>query len=427
MKTTVFAVLLVTIALNSSSLSAESWSRFRGPNGSGVAATADIPSEWSSEKNLRWRTELPGRGTSSPIVSGDRVFLTCYSGYGLDVKNPGKQENLSRHLLAFDRETGKELWRKTVPATEQELPYQGFMTQHGYASSTPTTDGDHIFVLFGKSGLFCFDLEGNQVWQTSVGTKSDPARWGDGTSPILVDNLVVVNAGILGNKLIAVNKTDGSIAWKIEDEAFTNCWSTPTVVPHSSGDQILFAVPGKIVCVDPASGTKNWEHPSPLGESTGASIVTSEGNAYLMGGRPGQAIAIKCGENEASEIWETSIQSAIDTPVLVNGRLYWQSTGVFVVADAKTGEYVYRERLKLFGKGATFPNVDYSSPVAVGNKIVQFMRNGESFIIEAGPEFKLLQHNPGFDGDDSAFSSTPAIEGDQLFVRSYKYLYAIGK
>ena len=403
----------------------QTWTRFRGPNGTGVNNDSKIPSEWSSEKNLAWRAELPGWGTSSPIVTKDHVFLTCYTGYGMDSRNPGNPKDLVRHLLAFERKSGKEVWRKSVKSKESELPYRGFITQHGYASSTPVTDGKHVYVLFGKSGLYCYDLKGNEVWNRSLGKKSDPAKWGDGTSPILYKNMVVVNAGILGNQFVAVNKNSGDVVWKIVDPGFTNCWSTPTVVNSEKGDQILFAVPGRIVSVDPKTGKKNWEHNSPLNDSTCACIVSDQQKAYLMGSRMGAGIALDCSKAEASQVWKKSLRSGIDTPVLLDGQLYWHSSGVFYSAKADSGEYVFKQRIKLFGRPASFPNVDYSSPIAVDGKIVLFARNGESFILNPGAKFDVLKHNKGFEGDDSAFSSTPAADGDQLFVRSYKYLYAI--
>lgn len=406
---------------------AEDWARFRGPNGKGISEDKTIPLEWSSTKNLKWRAELPGAGASSPIVSGNRVYLTCYTGYGLDRENPGKLEDLTRHLLAFDRETGKEIWRRSIKSTVPEDPYQGFITQHGYASSTPVTDGERIIVLFGKSGLFCFDRDGNQLWQTSLGTKSDPAKWGDGTSPVLYEDRVIVNAGILGNQFVAVDKETGKIIWKLEDDGFTNCWSTPAVVTTETGQQLLFNVPGRVIAVDPGSGKKLWQTASPLNDSTCGCIVTEGNRAYLMGSRAGNGMALECSEKEGGVVWQKSLRSGIDTPLLLGDQLYWHSSGIFNAANVTTGEYVYRERLSMFGKSTSFPNVDYSSPVASGKYIVQFMRNGESFVIEAGKNYQEKHHNPGFEGDDSAFSGTPAISDGELFVRSYKYLYAIAQ
>ena len=405
-------------------LAADDWARFRGANGSGVGE-GEIPIEWSSNKNLKWSADLPGKGTSSPIVHGDRIYVTCYTGYGMSQRSPGNVSDLVRHLIAFDRNSGKEIWRASVQSTVDEDAYQGFITQHGYASSTPTTDGEMVYALFGKSGLFAFDTNGKQVWQANLGTKSDPAKWGDGTSPILYKSLVIVNAGILGNKFVALDKKSGKQVWAIEDNSFTNCWSTPTLVQTNAGQQMLFNVPKKVVSVNPETGEKNWEVESPLDDSTCGCIVSNKGNAYLMGSRVGNGMAIEC-STTGDVIWQKRLRSGICTPIIIDDNLYWSSGGIFYAASTKSGEYVYKSRLpRKGGPTGGFPNADYSSPVAVGSKIIQFTRNGESYVIEAGQEFKILGHNAPFDNDDSAFSSSPAISDGQIFIRSEKRLYCI--
>lgn len=238
---------LLIVLCNISVLWAGDWDRFRGPNGSGTIDGPTPPWQWSSEKNLKWKAPLPGKGSSSPIISGNRVFVTCYSGYGLDPKSPGKPQDLVRHLIALDRSTGKEAWRASIASSAEEDPYKGFITQHGYASSTPVTDGRNVFVLFGKSGLFAFDRDGKQLWQTKLGSKSDPAKWGDGSSPIVFGDLVIVDAGVLGNQFVGVDKSTGKIAWSVEDPSFTNCWATPTPVRVDDADQVLFHVPKKVM------------------------------------------------------------------------------------------------------------------------------------------------------------------------------------
>lgn len=423
-------IALCCLSIPVSFASAEEWTRFRGPNGSGMVSGPAIPTEWSVEKNLKWKADLPGKGTSSPIVSGDRVYVTCYTGFGLSAEEPGNPEDLVRHLLAFDRKTGKELWRTSVPSTENEDPYRGFIQQHGYASSTPTTDGENIFVLFGKSGLYAFDRDGNQLWQTSLGTQSDPAKWGDGSSPILYDNLVVANAGILGHQFVAVDKSNGEIVWTLEDESFTNCWSTPTVAKVAGGDELLFQVPKMVVAVNPKTGEKLWTAESPLDDSTCASIITKDANAYLMGSRAGHALALKCGGKgditATNTLWQTRLRSGICTPVIVGDQMYWTSGGIFFAAKLADGEYVYKERLpRIGGPTGGFPNSDYSSPIAVADQIVLFTRNGESYVIQPGTEFEIIGHNAAFKGDDSAFSATPAARDGELFVRSEQHLYCI--
>ncbi len=176
------------------------WPRFRGPNGSGVSADSNAtPVRWSPKENVKWKVELPGAGVSSPIVVGDRVYVTCYSGYGLDRQNPGDINDLTRHLVCVDRESGKILWDKSVKAALPEDPFSGIgVPAHGYASHTPVSDGENVYVFFGKSGALAFDKEGNRLWQTNVGSGSDDKRWGSSSSPILHDDLLIVTASAEG-------------------------------------------------------------------------------------------------------------------------------------------------------------------------------------------------------------------------------------
>ena len=364
------------------------------------------------------------------VVAGDRVYVTCYTGYGEQLEEPGNPEDLVRHLIALDKQSGRELWRASIASEGKQDPYRGFLTQHGYASSTPVTDGDAVYVLFGKSGLLAFDRDGKQLWQVDVGQQSDPAQWGDASSPILAGNLVIVDAGILGNRFVAIDKQTGDVVWEIKDPSFTNSWATPVEHPTDDGLQVLVHVPKKVMAIDPQQGQVVWSAASPLEDAACGSIVTHDGVAYLMGSRAGRALALRCGGSGdvtgANTVWSRAMRSGIATPVIVGENMYWQSGGIFYAADLKTGEYVYRERLpRLGGPTGGFPNADYSSAIAVGEKIVQFTRNGESYVIAAGDEFEVLGHNPAFDGDSSAFSATPAVSDGELFVRSDEFLYCI--
>lgn len=185
------------------------WTRFRGPNGSGIAEDKEpTPTNWSEKENLKWKVPLPGAGVSCPIVVGERVFVTCYSGYGINQDEPGDIAKLVRHLVCVDRGTGKILWQKELPSTVPEDPFSGMgVPQHGYASNTPTSDGKSVFVFFGKSGVLAFDLDGKQLWATSVGTGSDGRRWGSSSSPIVHENVLIVPAGAEGRALIGLDKT----------------------------------------------------------------------------------------------------------------------------------------------------------------------------------------------------------------------------
>ena len=207
---------------------AADWPRFRGPNGSGIAADANVPTSWSETKNLQWKAALPGRGSSSPIVCGERVVVTSYSGYG-DGSAEGSLGKLQRHLLCVERQTGKILWDKAVSAELPEDPYTGNLTEHGYASSTPVTDGQRVYVFFGKTGVLAFDFSGTQLWKVNVGKRSSNRRWGSGASLLLYKNLVIVNAAEESRSIRALDTLTGKEAWKAESECLELCFSTPAV------------------------------------------------------------------------------------------------------------------------------------------------------------------------------------------------------
>src|SRR3954452_262874 len=193
--------------------SAADWPQFRGPGGLGVSNDKGVPEKWSEKENVLWKTKLPGPGTSSPITVGDAIYLTCYSGYAASPSDPGDPKDLLRHLVCLDRKTGAIRWTRDVKPELPESAYRpGNDSQHGYASSTPASDGKSLFVFFGESGVFRFDLAGNQVWSHSVGKGT--TGWGSATSPLLYNDLVIVNASVESGALVALKKEDGSEAWR---------------------------------------------------------------------------------------------------------------------------------------------------------------------------------------------------------------------
>lgn len=168
------------------------WSQFRGPGGQGVIqSSSKLPTEWDATKNIAWKTALPGAGASSPIVWKDHIYLTAYTGFFVPNESGGSQEDLKRHLLCFDRESGKQLWNTAVKA---KLPEEERIRDHGFAASTPASDKDHVYCFFGKSGLVAFDHQGKQKWQADCGSGTN--GWGSGSSPVLFEKLVIVNASV---------------------------------------------------------------------------------------------------------------------------------------------------------------------------------------------------------------------------------------
>lgn len=210
---------------------AADWARFRGPNGSGVSTeTTTTPTVWNTSDNLKWKCELPGPGHSCPIVVGDRIYVTSWSGYGIDRKEVGEQSELLRNLSCIDRKTGKIIWNKEVAPYLPEDEYRGMFAEHGYASHTPVSDGERIFVHFGKTGALAFDMDGNQLWKTGVGTASGAHGWGTSSSPILYDDLVIITASSESESLVALDKVTGKEVWRQEASNLNSVWGTPILV-----------------------------------------------------------------------------------------------------------------------------------------------------------------------------------------------------
>lgn len=414
------------------------WVRFRGPNGSGLSETsAAVPVSWSESENVLWKTELPGLGSSCPIILGDRIYLTSYTGFGIDRENPGKASDLKRHLLCLSAADGTEVWRATVDSTHAEDPYEGFIVEHGYASSTPATDGERVFVFFGKDGVVAFDLEGKQVWATNVGTKSDPAKWGGGTSCIVVDGVVVVNAGIEGHAIVGLDATSGKELWRVDNAKFTNSWSTPCVVEAGGRKEAVFNMPEQIIAIDPATGKELWTAKSPITNTTCPSLAVAGDVVIATGGRGGQAIAVRCGGNgdvsESHTVWTSQIPAGIGTPIVVGNRMYWVGRGIAFCVNTENGQVVYKDRLAgqepspdTGGGQRRGPAGDYASPIAAGNHIYYTLRGGLVHVIEQGDALKVVATN-SFAGDHGRFNATPAVSGGKLFIRGEKTLFCIGQ
>lgn len=394
------------------------WPQFRGPGGAGVSEEQGLPVEWSSRQNIAWKTPLPGPGTSSPIVWGECVYVTCYSGYGVEAGQPGEMNNLVRHLLAIDRRSGEIVWDRKVPAVLPEQPFTGFQALHGYASSTPATDGERIYVFFGRTGVLAFDTEGNELWRTEVGTRLHD--WGSGTSPVLYGELVIVNASVESGSLVGLHQDDGRVVWRAS--GMNAAWNTPLLVDTGAAAELVVSVQGQLLGFDPASGQQLWQAEG-IRDYVCPSVVAFDGSIFAIGGRNKPGLAIKAGgRGRVSPLWTIEKGSNVSSPIYYKGYLYWahEGQGIVYCLDPVSGSLVYEQRL------SPGPGRIYASAVAGDDKIYYVSRENGTYVVAAGPAYRLLAHNR-FEDDPSTCNASPAICDGKILLRSNQYLYCIGR
>ena len=408
-------------------LEAQDWMQFLA--NSEASENANLPIKWDEGTNITWKTKLPGPGASSPIIVGERVFLTCYSGYG--DKSEGKIKDLQRHLLCFDRANGEIVWQKDFDnsSVQDEDPYKSFITQHGYATNTPVSDGKSVFVFLGKPGLFAFDLEGNQLWKRQIEYKTNKTRWGSASSPVLLGENLFLNAIEECGKVFSIAKTDGEIQWEFQAETAL-AYTTPRFITAANGDvELILPVPKRVIGLDPTDGSQKWFATNRFeGESNATAIVDND-IAYVYGGfRSVGSMAIRAGGKgdvtKSHVLWSTRDTSYVSTPVLKDEHLYWiDEKGIAYCVKAESGERVFRTRVAGVkgGRGIKF----FASMISAGDHMFAVSRRSGTFVIRMTPEYELVSHNT-FEDDDSEFNGTPAISGNQLFMRSNKFLYCIG-
>lgn len=393
------------------------WPRFRGPTGMGTADTSGLPLVWDQSKGVVWKTPLPGPGASSPIVFDQRVYVTCYTGYGVPGESGGSLEQLKRHLIAVRLADGRILWDKAVPA---RLPEEQRIREHGYAASTPAADAEGVYVFFGKSGVFAFDHEGKPLWQADVGSKT--SGWGSAASPVLYKDMVFINASVESESLVALDRRTGREKWRAG--GIRESWNTPVVITAPSGrKELVVAVQGKVLAFDPDSGQALWSCQTDIAWYMVPSLVAAEGVVYCLGGRSGTAaLAVRAGGSgdvtDIHRLWTSQKGSNVSSPVYFDGHLYWmhESLGIAYCAQAASGQLVYEQRLERAGQV-------YASALLAGGRLYYVTRHGKTFVLAAQPRFEQLAVNDLSDG--GVFNATPAVAGDRLLLRSDKYLYCV--
>ena len=376
---------------------------------------------------MKWKTALPGPGSSSVIVSGERVFVTCYSGYGDD---GGSIDKLQRHLVCLDRANGTILWDKAVAAELPEDSFTGYLTEHGYASSTPATDGERVYVFFGKTGVLAFDFAGKELWRVNVGHESGNRRWGSGASPLLYKNFVIVNASEESRSVRALDKLTGKEAWRADADTLELCYSTPALVEAAGRMDLVLAVSGELWGMNPDTGKLRWFASTGISGNVSPSVVAADGVIYASGGFPKlAATAVRAGGKgdvtQSNILWTTQNASYVPSPVVSDGRFYVATDQGFALClDAKDGKLIFKERLPGASATGRGGKPFYASAVLANGNIYAVSRRNGTFVIEAKPGFKLVAQNK-IAGDDSDFNATPALAGRQLFLRSNRNLYCL--
>lgn len=401
-----------------SASSSTNWDRFRGPTGMGVAPKTKLPVEWGADKGLVWKTALPGAGASSPITWGERVYLTCYTGYFVPGESAGQLEDLKRHLLAIRLDNGKIEWDRAIPAA---LPEEEQIRDHGFAANSVAVDGERIYTFFGKSGVFAFDHQGQQLWQSDVGSQTN--GWGTAASPILYGDMVIINASVESESLIALDRQTGEEKWRAED--IRESWNTPLVVKSPAGrEELIVATQGTVRAFAPQTGEPLWTCATDIGWYMVPSVVESGGVVYCLGGRSGTAaLAVKTGGSGdvtgTHRLWTSEKGSNVSSPVFLDGHLYWahESREIAYCVKAETGEVVYEERLNRAGQF-------YASALLADGRLYYVTREGKTFVVSAQPTFEQLAVNDLSDG--SVFNGSPAVVGNRLLLRSDKFLYCVG-
>ena len=403
------------------------WGQWRGPDATGVSRTANPPAEWSETKNVRWKVEVPGRGSGSPVVWGDRVYLLTAVPEG--VTGEAAHQPLGRSLpahkfvvMAIDRKTGKTVWERVA---KTEAPHEAAHQENGtWASASAITDGEHVIASFESRGIFAYDMNGTPVWQKDLGDKRMRNMFGEGSTPALHGRHLVIVWDHQGESfIVTLDKRTGEELWRKPREEI-DTWATPLILTAGGRAQVVTGAMNKIQSYDLETGDLVW-HTAGLTMNPIPSPVAADGMVFLMSGFRGNSLkAIKVAEAKGDITGTPAIAWTVDrdtpyvpSPLLYDGVLYVlkSNTGVLSAYDAKTGTPHYAlQRLE-----AT-PNV-FASPVGAGGRVYIPGREGRIVVLKHGPAFEIVATNTLADG----FDASPALVDGEIYLRGYKHLYCI--
>lgn len=391
---------------------AENWPAWRGQEGNGISASRNLPVKWDATNNVRWRVELPEAGNSTPVVWGDRVFLT----------QPLAKEK-KRLLICFDGKNGKEVWRKGVEVGAAERTH----ATNPYGSASPVTDGERVICWFGSGGLVAYDFSGKELWRKDLGEHSH--QFGYGGSPVIHGDFVFLNFGPGTREfLVALNKKTGAEIWRHQSETaaaddINGTWSTPVVVNWQGTAQVISALRGEVAALQPETGTVIWRT-TELGPQAKSSPVAGEGVAIVSGDMKSAEVAVRLGSkgavSESELLWKKNPpKRRVGTGVIHKGRYYGvQTAGIADCLKLETGEVVWEERL--VGSGSN--HAAWSSPVLADEKLYVMNQVGDVFVLKAGEKFEVLAMNSLKEASNS--SVVPA--NGALYLRTHKALWCVG-
>jgi len=408
------------------------WPQWRGPLSNGVGPHANPPVQWSEEKHVSWKTKLPGQGHSTPIVWKDRIYVICAVPVGpkrepVYNRAEGAHDNLpvsQDHVfcvVAYDRQTGALVWRKDLKRT---FPHEGGHDTGSLASASPATDGEHLIVSFGSHGIYGLSMDGALLWERTFGQMQTRHAHGEGSSPTLYGNRVIINWDHEGDSFVyCLDKSNGEIVWKSARNESTS-WSSPLVVVHEQVAQVIISATGRIRSYDLSNGKVIWECGG-LSRNVVATPVSGHGVVVASNSYDWQAmLAIQLkgaqGDITGSEqiLWSMNrLTPYVPSPLLYGKRLYFlrHLQGILSCVDLMTGENVAGPfRLPLV-------RVLFASPVGASNRIYIPSREGLTIVMEHSEEPKIISVNKL----DDRFSASPAVAGDQLFLRGEQFLYCL--
>jgi outer membrane protein assembly factor BamB len=404
-------------------VTAGEWAAWRGPNGTGISTETNLPIHWSTNENVRWRVPLPERGNSTPVTWGNRIFVT-----------QAITRDQRRTLMCFDRANGKLLWQQGVTYREEEPTHE----TNPICSASPVTDGERVIAWFGSAGLFCYDLDGKELWKRELGKQRH--IWGWGSSPVLHGDLCFLNFGPgEPSFLIALDKKTGKEVWKRvepngdtgekkagQDKAvWTGSWSCPIVINASGREELILSWPKRVIALDPGSGKELWSCAGLNPLSYSSPLYDEEkGIVVAMGGFMGMSLAVKAGGSgdvtETHRLWHhPKTRQRIGSGVIHAGHVYIvNDPGVAECFELESGKLIWEERLK--GPGPKSEN--WSSLVLANDKLFAINQSGDAFVLRASSRFEMMATNSL--GEATLASLAPS--NGQIFIRTFQHLWCIG-